>query len=200
MFKQAAKSIIEKSQQLSELDMKGDADCGVNIANGFEKILEKLSALHDPDIGTTLSTAGQVFVFDIGSTIGGLLGRAFQKAGKQLEGRRQLDASEFVSILEIMLQTIEEVGGAKVGDKTILDALQPAVIAAQNSLKSNTNDLQRVLHDAATAAKDGAEHTADMVAKIGRASYLGERSRGTIDPGAMFIYIFLNEIAQALHD
>ena len=99
-----------------------------------------------------------------------------------------------------MLRTIEEVGGARVGDKTILDALQPAVIAAQNSLKSNTNDLQRVLHDAATAAKDGAEHTADMVAKIGRASYLGERSRGTIDPGAMFIYIFLNEIAQALHE
>lgn len=197
MFKRAGAAIIEKSQQLSELDMIGDADFGANISSGFEKILVSLSELHDPDVGMILSTAGQVFVFDIGSTIGGLIGRGFQSAGKQLQGKRELNAHDFVAFLETILQTIEHVGGAKVGDKTLLDALIPAVNAAKEATGSGERNVQRILKIAVLAAEQGANNTVNMVAKIGRASYLGERSRGTIDPGAMFIYLFLNAMAQA---
>jgi dihydroxyacetone kinase-like protein len=97
MFKRAGEVVIEKSQQLSELDMIGDADFGVNISSGFERILANLSELRDPDIGSILATAGQVFVFDIGSTIGGLIGRAFRKAGNQLQGKQELNAQDFAA-------------------------------------------------------------------------------------------------------
>ena len=196
MFKNAAEAIVNKSQYLSELDMIGDADFGTNISSGFEKILVSLSELDDPDIGNILSTAGQVFVFEIGSTIGGLVGRGFQAAGKQLRGKRELNAREFAEFLEIMLQTIQQVGGAKLGDKTLLDALIPAVTAAKAAAESGVTSIQRILKVAAKAAEEGANNTASMVAKIGRASYLGERSRGTVDPGAMFVYLFLNAMAQ----
>ena len=199
MFKRAGAAIIEKSQQLSELDMIGDADFGANISSGFEKILVRLSELQDPDVGTILSTAGQVFVFDIGSTIGGLIGRGFQNAGKQLQGRRELNAHDLVAFLETILQTIEQVGGAKVGDKTLLDALYPAVTAVNEAVKSGVTNVERLLEIATSAAEQGANSTVNMVARIGRASYLGERSRGTVDPGAMFIFIFLNAMAQTSH-
>ena len=98
-----------------------------------------------------------------------------------------------------MLRTIEEVGGAKVGDKTLLDALQPAVTAADNAVKSGVANVHRVAEISASAAEQGAKSTVNMVAKTGRGSYLGERSRDTIDPGAMFIYLFLDAMTQALH-
>jgi dihydroxyacetone kinase-like protein len=197
MFKQAGEAVIEKSPQLSELDMIGDADFGANISNGFERILAKLCELRDPDIGTVLTTAGQVFVFDIGSTIGSLVGRGFQKAGLQLQGKREFTAQEFAAFLETMLRTIEQVGGAKVGDKTLLDALYPAVTAANQAVKSGVTNAQRILDIATLAAGEGVNRTANMEARIGRASYLSERSRGTIDAGAMFIYIFLKAMAES---
>lgn len=180
--------------------MIGDADFGVNISSGFEKILAKLSTLRDPDIGAILIAAGQVFVFDIGSTIGGLVGRGFHRAGKQLQGKRKITAQELAMLLETMLRTIEEVGRAKVGDKTLIDALQPAVSASDDAVRLGITNVHRVMEIATSAAEQGAKSTTNMVAKIGRASYLGERSRGTIDPGAMFIYLFLNAMSQALSD
>jgi dihydroxyacetone kinase-like protein len=200
MLRYAGRRIIEKSQQLSELDMIGDADFGVNVSSGFEKIDSKLSALRNPDIGSILTTAGQVFVLDIGSTMGGLIGRAFQKAGQQLQGDRTLDVHKLAKLLETMFQTIQEVGGGRLGDKTLLDALYPASRAAIDAVKSGTASVRRVLQIAASAAEEGAKSTAGMVARTGRASYLGERSRGGVDPGAMFIYFFLDGMAESLCD
>jgi len=197
MFGKASKAVIEKSQQLSELDMIGDADFGINISTGFEKTIQKLSALQDPDVGTILSTAGNVFVFDIGSTIGGFIGRAFQKAGKQMQGKRKLNCQDIVSIFESMLATIQEIGGAKAGDKTLIDALEPAKNAAISAVKSGTTNVFSLLTIAASAAEEGAKSTAGMVSRVGRSSYIGERSRGTIDPGAMFIYIFLDALSSS---
>jgi dihydroxyacetone kinase-like protein len=195
MFERASKAVIDKSQQLSELDMIGDADFGINISTGFEKVIQKLSTLQDPDVGTILSSAGNVFVFDIGSTIGGFIGRAFQKAGKQLQGKRKLNCQDIVSILASMLTTIQEIGGAKTGDKTLIDALEPAKTAAATAVESGTTNVYSLLTIAASAAEEGAKRTTDMISKVGRSSYLGERSRGTIDPGAMFIYIFLDAMS-----
>jgi dihydroxyacetone kinase-like protein len=195
MFEKASKAVITKSQQLSELDMIGDADLGINISTGFEKIIQKLSALQDPDVGTIFTSAGNVFVFDIGSTIGSFIGRAFQKVGKQMQGKRKLNSQDIISILESMLTTIQEIGGAKPGDKTLIDALEPAKNAASLAVKSGITNVSSVLTIAASAAEKGAKNTADMVSRVGRASYIGERSRSTVDPGAMFIYIFLDALS-----
>jgi dihydroxyacetone kinase-like protein len=191
MFEAAARSIIDNAQMLSELDMIGDADFGVNISSGFEKILQELSTLQNPDIGTILTRAGRVFIFDIGATIGGLMGRAFQEAGKELHGKREITAHHFVALLECMLETIKEIGRAQAGDKTLIDSLEPAYEAADKAAKSGITDVRRILEISASAAEQGANHTAEMVSKIGRASYIGGRSRGTIDPGAKFISLFL---------
>ena len=191
MFEYASKTVISNSQYLSELDMIGDADFGVNISTGFEKVLENLSKLKNPDIGTILKAAGDVFIFDIGATVGGLFGRSLQRAGRKAQGKNQISPEEFSAILDTMLATIKEIGGAKVGDKTMIDALEPAVNAAKIALQSG-NDMPEILERVGKAADAGARGTAQMISNVGRSSYLGERSRGRIDPGAMFISIFLN--------
>ncbi len=176
--------------------MVGDADLGVNVSNGFEKIISKLQTMVNPDIGIILRTAGEVFVFEIGSTIGGFLGRAFQAAGKQLQGKASLNSTDFVGMLETMLATIRKVGGAKTGDKTLIDALEPAVSAAKIASRSGSASVQEVMELAARAAEEGAQNTGQMVSKIGRASYIGERSRGSVDPGAMLIALLLRTLSQ----
>jgi len=93
-----------------------------------------------------------------------------------------------------MLTTIKEVGGAKLGDKTLIDALEPAVTAADQV----TGDMSAMLDKMQVAAAEGAKATETMVSRVGRGSYLGERSRGLVDPGAMFIYLFLKSMAESL--
>ncbi len=176
--------------------MIGDADFGVNISSGFEKIQGKLQTLTNPDIGIILRTAGEVFVFEIGSTVGGFMGRAFQAAGKQLQGKVSLSSTDLATMLETMLTTIQKVGRAKAGDKTLIDALEPAVNAAKRAAASGNTSVQYALEQATQAAEEGAQNTAQMASKVGRASYIGERSRGSIDPGAKFIALFLRELSQ----
>jgi dihydroxyacetone kinase phosphoprotein-dependent L subunit len=176
--------------------MIGDADFGVNVSSGFEKILNKLQNLTKPDMGLILRTAGEVFVFEIGSTIGGFMGRAFQAAGGQLRGKVSLNSTDFATMLETMLTTVQKVGDAKAGDKTLIDALEPAFNAARRAAGSCNTSVQYALEQAASAAEEGAQNTAQMVSKIGRASYIGERSRGSIDPGAMLIALLLRGISQ----
>jgi dihydroxyacetone kinase-like protein len=198
MFGRAARTVVDHAQYLSELDMIGDADFGINVSRGFEEVLEKLALLQNPDIGMILGTAGDVFVFDIGGTIGILLGRALQRAGKQMKGKQTLKSDNVVAILKTVLATIKEVGGAKVGDKTMVDALEPAVDAANSAVGSGIKDVQRILEGAAAAAREGAESTASMISRVGRSSYLGERSRDGIDPGAMLICLLLD--AMKMHE
>ena len=186
--------IIDNELYLSELDMIGDADFGINVSRGFRMILEQFAQLSDPDIGTILKTAGNVFVFDIGATIGGYIGRAFQKAANEMEGKITLTATEFVEIFSIMLAYIKEKGGAKVGDKTLIDALEPAVAAGKSEVASGVRDVREVIDKMAGAADEGAKNTANLVSRVGRSSYIGERSRGTMDPGAILISLLLGSM------
>jgi dihydroxyacetone kinase-like protein len=195
MFEQAAKAVIDRKEYLSELDMVGDADFGVNISRGFEEVIRKLSTQENPDIGTVLTTAGDIFAFEVGSTIGGLIGRALLEAGKRMQSKRSMDGQEFETMLCIMLSTIKEVGGAKLGEKTLVDALEPAVDAAGRAVESGRG-IRETLQEASSAADEGAQKTAGMVSRVGRSSYLGERSKGSIDPGAAFISIFLRAMNQ----
>jgi dihydroxyacetone kinase-like protein len=197
-FASAAKAVIEQAGYLSELDMIGDADFGVSVSRGFELVLRKLSYERaDPDVGRVLSIAGDTFSMEVGSTIGVLLGSALSEAGKAMEGRAELDPAGFATILRTMLVTVEATGKATVGDKTLLDALEPAAVIAEVSAAKGS-DMAQTLAKAASAAEAGSQMTANMVARVGRGSYLGERSRGHADPGAAFIAIFLRSMSRAL--
>jgi dihydroxyacetone kinase-like protein len=186
--------IINNELYLSELDMIGDADFGINVSRAFRMILERLTQLSDPDIGTILRTAGNVFVFDIGATIGGYLGRSFQKAADEMQGKLALTATEFVDIFRIMLAYVKERGGAKVGDKTLIDALEPAVHAGNNAVASGVRDVREAIDKMARAADEGAKNTANLVSRVGRSSYIGKRSRGKMDPGAILISLLLDSM------
>jgi len=196
MFEKAARDTIGRKDLYSELDMLGDADFGVNISRGFELVIARLSAVDSPSIAKVLSIAGDTFTMEVGSTIGGLFGQALSAASKSIEGREELDAGGLSLILGNMLSTISAVGGAKLGDKTLTDALEPAARSAEDSA-SNDRTFSEALADAALAAAAGSKRTAQMVAKKGRSSYLGERSKGREDPGAAFIAQFLTSMSQA---
>jgi dihydroxyacetone kinase-like protein len=124
-------------------------------------------------------------LLDIGSTIGGLLGRSFQRSGKEMQGKRNLDARDLTRMMNVILSSIQE---KKSGDKTLVDALEPAVTAANTAIQSGEKDVQVVLRKMAIAAEEGAKSTTDMVSRIGR-------SRGTTDPGADLIAILLTAMS-----
>ncbi|MGA2664918.1 MAG: DAK2 domain-containing protein [Nitrososphaerales archaeon] len=195
MFTRAAGAVARRADYLSELDMAGDADFGVSISKGFDLVLDRLSREGDLDVGRVLAVAGDTFSMEVGSTIAVLFGSALTEAGKAMEGRRTLDAGGLATILKAMLAAVKTAGGAAVGDKTLLDALEPAALAAAASAAEG-GGLGRGLAAAASAAEAGSDSTAGMVAKVGRASYIGERSRGRVDPGAAFIALFLRSMSR----
>ena len=195
IFKHGTEAVIVNSQYLSELDMIGDSDFGVNISNAFQKVLQELEGLQNPDIGQILKTAGDVFVYDVGATIGGLLGRSFQRAGREMQGERTLSSNDLIRIMKTILSTIVEIGAANPGDKTLIDALQPAVNAGSAAAQAGSGDIRSLLSEMAIAAENGAKETKNMVSRVGRSSYLGERSRGTVDVGAKMISILLNAMS-----
>ena len=195
MFTRAANAVIQRAAYFSELDMLGDADFGVSVSEGFDLVLQKLSQENgDPDVGRILTVAGDTFSMEVGSTIGVLLGCALIESGKTMEGRKTLDAAGLATILRTALVAVETTGHATVGDKTLLDALEPAAIAAEVAA-SQSEGLGEALARAASAAEAGSDMTVDMIAKVGRSIYLGERSRGRADPGAAFIAFFLRSMS-----
>jgi len=196
MFTRAANAVIQRAAYFSELDMLGDADFGVSVSKGLDLVLQRLSLENgNPDVGTILTLAGDAFSMEVGSTIGVLLGCALTEAGKAMEGRKTLDAAGLATILRTGLVAVETTGHATVGDKTLLDALEPAAIAAEVAA-SQSEGLGEALVRAASAAEAGCDLTVNMVARVGRSSYLGERSRGGADPGAAFIAFFLRSMSQ----
>jgi phosphoenolpyruvate---glycerone phosphotransferase subunit DhaL len=162
-------------------------------------VIANLSTEDNPTISKVLSVAGDTFSMEVGSTIGGLFGQALSEASKSLEGMKVLDAAGLSAMLGTMLKTISRVGGAELGDKTLIDALEPAAHAAEASARAG-HTFGEALAKAAWVATAGSRETSQMMAKKGRSSYLGERSRGREDPGAAFIAYFLTAMSQSSHN
>jgi len=177
-----AATIVENSAYLSEIDGKiGDGDHGVNMSKGFRRAAERI------DDGASLSGAmsilSDVLISEIGGSMGPLYGMLFAEMAEAIEDRGAIDAPAFAAMLRAGLEGVAAVGSAKVGDKTMMDALVPAVETCEASVNRGET-LEDVLSATAAAAEAGRESTRDMVAKVGRASRLGERSRGVLDAGA----------------
>ncbi|WP_026371015.1 dihydroxyacetone kinase subunit DhaL [Kallotenue papyrolyticum] len=169
---------------LTELDSPiGDADHGINLDRGFTAVLAKLPMVADKDIGTILKTTGMTLVSTVGGASGPLYGTAFLRAGMALADRYELNEDDVAVALEAALEGIMTRGKAQRGEKTMIDALAPAVDALK-AARAGGADLATALQAAAVAAEEGMRATIPMLATKGRASYLGERSIGHQDPGA----------------
>ena len=188
--------LAEQKQYLTSLDAAiGDADHGINMDRGFTAVRQKLNALKEGDAGTLLKTTGMTLVGTVGGAGGPLYGTFFLRAGAALDGKAEISDSELVSALEAGLKGVVERGKANLNDKTMVDALTPAVQAARAALDQGKSLLE-ALTAAAEAAEGGMKATIPLKALKGRASYLGERSIGHQDPGATSSYLMLKSLQE----
>jgi dihydroxyacetone kinase-like protein len=193
-IERAADAIEREKTYLTELDAPiGDSDHGVNMARGFAAVRGKLPSLQRRDVGALLKEIGMVLLATIGGASGPLYGTLFMEAGKRSMGAEALDLAGVTSCLEAGLEGIKRRGKAAAGDKTMIDALEPAVAALK---AAGGAPLKDALARAAEAAQGGAIATTPLVARKGRASYLGERSAGHQDPGATSCSILLQCLAE----
>jgi dihydroxyacetone kinase-like protein len=185
--------IVENRAYLSELDGQiGDGDHGFNMAKGFGRAAERIGA--DDTLDTALNTLSEVLIGEIGGSMGPLYGMMFSDMADAVAGAEAIDAETFGKMLHAGLDGVKAIGAADVGDKTLLDTLVPAIEAYDATLAGGA-DFAAALAALTTAAEAGRDATRDMVARIGRASRLGERSRGVLDPGATSCCLILTAMA-----
>jgi dihydroxyacetone kinase-like protein len=188
----------ENAGYLTQLDSPiGDADHGVNMDRGFTAVRAKLATMPSADIATLLRTVGTTLVSTVGGASGPLYGTAFLRAAGAVTGKEELDSADLVAMLDAFLGGIVARGKAQTGEKTMVDALTPALAAAKEALNEGASvaDLAR---RAAAAAEEGMKATIPMLATKGRASYLGERSIGHQDPGATSSWLMLRSLAETV--
>jgi dihydroxyacetone kinase-like protein len=190
--------IAEQKDYLTQLDSAiGDADHGANMHRGLQAVLKKKAELQNTDIGALLKGVAMTLISTVGGASGALYGTFFLQASTMAGSRTELSPSEFGSILEKGLAGIVLRGKAAIGDKTMVDALQPAIKAYKHSVDSGET-LEQALSKAVGAAEEGLKSTVPLVARKGRASYLGERSAGHPDPGATSTLILFRSAAETL--
>jgi phosphoenolpyruvate---glycerone phosphotransferase subunit DhaL len=190
-LRRSAEELHTQRDYLTQLDAAiGDADHGINMDRGFTAVLDKLPAVAEADIGTILKTVGTTLVSTVGGASGPLYGTAFLRAGTALAGKQELQPADIVAGLEAALEGIKARGHAQMGEKTMVDALSPAVDAFKTAMSAGES-IQGALRIAGNAAEEGMKATIPLVATKGRASYLGERSAGHQDPGATSVTLLL---------
>jgi dihydroxyacetone kinase-like protein len=187
--------IHENKEYLTELDSAiGDADHGINMDRGFQAVLPKLDALAGDDIGVAFRTVGSTLISTVGGASGPLYGTLFLQLGMATAGRTSIGLAEWLAGLQAAVVAMQRLGKAELGDKTMLDALIPARDALSRSLSDGTSP-SAALDATVEAADEGMRATIPLVARKGRASYLGERSAGHQDPGATSVTLLLSAAA-----
>ncbi|KYF71775.1 dihydroxyacetone kinase subunit DhaL [Sorangium cellulosum] len=203
-IERAADALEREKVYLTELDAAiGDSDHGVNMARGFTAVRSRLDTLDRGDVGALLRGVGTILLSTVGGASGPLYGTLFRDAGQRVAGAAAIDLAALTGCLEAGLEGVRRRGKASPGEKTMVDALVPAVDALKAALGAPQPDgagdggapLAEALARAAEAAKAGAEATVPLIARKGRASYLGERSAGHQDPGATSCWLLLRSLA-----
>ncbi|PEP56756.1 dihydroxyacetone kinase subunit DhaK [Bacillus pseudomycoides] len=199
--------IIKNEVPFCELDTHaGDGDFGMSVAKGFKQLKREWSSILDQEhlnIGTFLDACSMVIMEHCGGASGPIWGGAFRAAGKAMEGKMELTVGEFAEMLQAALHGIQSIGersfgrGAEVGDKTLVDALVPCVNAWSESAAAGT-DFKTAFEKGAAAAVKGAEYTKEIVARMGRAGTVGERSLGYPDAGAYALGVIFTELSRSL--
>ena len=186
----------EHRQELVRLDTAiGDGDHGTNMDRGMRKAIEKLDAAETADPGAVLKTVAMALVSSVGGAAGPLYGTLFLQLGAAMAGQDEVDLAGWAAAWRKGLEGVQARGKAELGDKTMVDALTPAVEALEQA-----SDFDDGLRAAAQAAEDGMKATIPMLARKGRASYLGERSKDHQDPGATSTYYLFQSAVETLAD
>ena len=191
---------VENEKYFGDLDaVVGDGDFGYSMARGFELVLSGWDEFDRADIGTFLKKVAVMITSRIGGTSGPIWGTAFLRAGATAGPADQLEAAQVVAMLRAAIEGIKARGKSDVGDKTLLDALVPAVSTIEEQVNAG-HDAAVTLRAAAVTARTQAEATRSMQAMRGRASYTGERSIGTLDAGAVAVAVMFEPLASRWPD
>lgn len=195
-LERTADVLQENRTYLTDLDSAiGDADHGINMDRGFSAVRKKFPEMATMDAATQLRTVGSTLVSTVGGAAGPLYGTAYLRAAGAVAGKQELTSADVTAMLEAFLGGIVARGKAHTGEKTMVDALTPALNAAKQALNEGAT-LEQVTSRAAAAAEEGMKATIPMLATKGRASYLGERSIGHQDPGATSSWLILRSLAE----
>jgi len=196
VIKEMAAVMEENRRYLTKLDSEiGDGDHGTNMHRGFQAALERTNGADLKSPADVLKAISMALISKVGGAAGPLYGTAFLRASTALVDKEEVSGEDAAAALEAALAGIKQRGKAEAGDKTMVDALEPAVEAAKGAAGGSAAEVFRA---AAEAAEQGAESTVDLVAKRGRASYLGQRSAGHRDPGATSTQLLLDAVARVL--
>lgn len=199
-IKDYAQVIAENESMLTDLDAKiGDADHGANMNRGFKAVITKLPAQEDKDIATILKNVGMTLLSTVGGAGGPLYSTIFMEISKVVGSKTEIELIDWCTALEAAENGVINRGKAAPGDKTMIDAMQPAVDALKKAVNEDLS-IGEGLRKSAEAAHEGMLATIPLVARKGRASYLGERSAGHQDPGATSTYLLLDTAAKAWAD
>ena len=192
----ACAAVLEQNRDyLTQLDAAiGDADHGANMDRGFKAVRAKMPEMADKDVGTIFKTVGMTLLSTVGGAGGPLYGTFFLQAGVKSAGKMELGLEDWLLALQAAVDGVIMRGKAELGDKTMVDALTPAVEALKKAVADGIS-MSQALRDSAEAAKRGMEATTPLVARKGRASYLGPRSADHQDPGATSSYLVLQAAA-----
>jgi dihydroxyacetone kinase-like protein len=189
-----AEVVAENRAELVRLDTAiGDGDHGTNMDRGMKKVVEKLDGTDGSDIGADLKAVGMTLVSSVGGAAGPLYGTLFLQMGSAAAGKDELDLDGWTAAVEAGVHGVQARGKAEPGDKTMVDALLPAIEALREG-----GELGEALKRSADAAEEGMKATIPLEARKGRASYLGPRSVGHQDPGATSSYLLLRTAAETL--
>lgn len=191
-------AVRAERDHLVQLDAAiGDGDHGTNMVRGFEAVVQALDADGGSPPGKLLILAGRTLVSTVGGASGPLWGSALRSGGRVLGDQANFDGGQLVDVLAAALASVKDLGTASLGDKTMVDALEPAVETLRSRLAEGLA-LERALDDAAEAAEAGMRATIPLQARKGRASYLGERSVGHQDPGATSTALIVRALQKAV--
>jgi dihydroxyacetone kinase-like protein len=197
VIREMAAAMQENRRYLTKLDSEiGDGDHGNNMHRGFQAALERLEAADASTPADVLKAVSMALISKVGGAAGPLYGTAFLRASTALADKEEVSGEDAAEALEVALGGVKQRGKAEVGDKTIIDALEPAAEVAKQA--ASEGSVTAVFRAAAEAAKEGAESTIPLTARKGRASYLGARSAGHQDPGATSTYMLLEAAAWVL--
>ncbi len=189
-------SIKANRDYLSQIDGEiGDGDHGVNMSKGFSMAGERIETGFN--FSDACKTLGQVLMMEIGGSMGPLYGTFFKTIFRNTKEHEKINDVVFMNALESSMIAIKELGNARVGDKTMIDTLSPAVETLRSGI-ANKITFQDNMLDMVNSAKKGRDSTKDLVAKIGRSSRLGERSRGVLDAGAVSCCIILETMSESI--
>ena len=196
-IKRSAESLEENKQELNKLDAAiGDGDHGRSISRAFNGMVSELEELNTKDIGELLKEAGKQVVFSSGAAAGPLFGTGIMRAGEEVEGQTEIALKDIAQMFSAAEEGIKDRGGGEVGEKTMLDTIDPAREALEAAADEGLEEkeaFQRVIK----AAEQGKESTKNMVSERGRSSRLGERTKGHIDPGAASSAIIIRALFES---